>query len=144
MPLVLVGACFYGYEDFLDYLTNKKYETHIRYLKYIPTVDKLVLLKNANSFVFPSLYEGFGLPPVEAMRMGCPVLTSDVSALPEVCGDAAFYVNPSNLSGIVEGILEIVNNAALRDELVRKGYERSQHFNFNNYKQRLDNVLSNL
>lgn len=144
IPLVLVGALYYGQEDFIDYLTNKKYDAHIKYLKYVPTVDKLVLLKNANSFVFPSLYEGFGLPPIEAMRMGCPVLTSNVSALPEVCGDAALYVNPSNLASIIEGILEIVNNATLRDELVRKGYERSQYFNFNNYKQNLNNVLSNL
>lgn len=140
MPLVLIGSRGYGSRELKPFLMNSDHHG-IRYLGYVPTIDKLVLLKNATAFVFPSLYEGFGLPPLEAMQMGCPVLTSNTSALPEVCQKAALYVDPRSISSIAEGMLEIVNNATLRSTLIEQGHERAQYFSYDNYKDRLSKVI---
>jgi glycosyltransferase involved in cell wall biosynthesis len=138
MPLVLVGSLGYGSDKVKKII---KTNNSIRQIGYVSNLEKLVLLKNANLFVFPSFYEGFGLPPLEAMTMGCPVLTSNTSALPEVCKDAALYVNPNNLVDIIEGILELVNNSSLRSELVQKGYEVSGHFSFENYQRKIQEIM---
>ncbi|MDX2100495.1 MAG: glycosyltransferase family 1 protein [Leptolyngbyaceae cyanobacterium bins.59] len=139
-PLILVGSLGYGSQPLIPYLQNEDYYS-IRHLGYIPTVDKLVLLKNATAFLFPSLYEGFGLPPIEAMQMGCPVLTSNTSALPEICRDAALYVNPQRISEIAEGILAIVKQGSVRGELIEKGYQRAEYFSHENYQHRLSKVI---
>lgn len=150
LPLVIVGGIGTGSEDLGRYLANKKDSRYrkdkfsILHLDYINTVDKLVLLRNALAFLFPSFYEGFGLPPVEAMRMGCPVLTSNVTSLPEICGDAALLVDPHKISEIAEGIIEIVNNSSMREELKSKGATRSDYFSFMNHEERLDRVLRSI
>lgn len=141
MPLVLVGSLGYGSDKVKKLI---KANSSIKQIGYVSNLEKLVLLKNANLFIFPSLYEGFGLPPLEAMAMGCPVLTSNTSALPEVCKDAAFYVNPNNLVDIAEGILELVNNSSLREELIQRGYEVSDYFSFENYQKKLQEVIAKI
>lgn len=88
--------------------------------------------KKAALFVFPTLYEGFGLPPLEAMACGCPVVVSNTTSLPEVCGNAAVYVDPANVDSIAEGILKVLKDPKLRGELVAKGYERAKHFTWEN------------
>jgi glycosyltransferase involved in cell wall biosynthesis len=102
----------------------------IIFKKNVTEEEKCALMKKASLFLFISLYEGFGLPPVEAMACGCPVIASNNSSLPEVCGDAAFYVNPENHSEIAGGILDVLNNAELRNRMVNKGITRSLHFNW--------------
>ena len=102
----------------------------IVFKKNITEEEKCKLMRNASLFLFISLYEGFGLPPVEAMACGCPVIASDNSSLPEVCGDAAYYVNPENHKEIADGIMDVLNNEALRDRMVSKGITRSLHFNW--------------
>lgn len=92
--------------------------------------EKCVLMKKASLFLFVSLYEGFGLPPIEAMACGCPVIASNNSSLPEVCGDAAYYVDPENHSEIANGILEVLNNDELRNRMVNNGINRSMLFNW--------------
>jgi len=93
--------------------------------------DDLVLLYNAAAvFVFPSFYEGFGLPPLEAMSCGCPVVASNSSSLPEVCGDAAQYVDPYNIDDIVEGIYKVFSDDKLRKDLIRKGFLRAAAFSW--------------
>ncbi len=140
IPLVLAGALGYGQETFKSLLD----QDGIKFLDYIPTLDKLVLLKNATAFVFPSLYEGFGLPPLEAMQMGCPVLTSSVSALPEACGDAALYVDPLDCGQIAEGLQTLAENINLRQTLVEKGYGMVRHHSFASYTRRLAPILDAL
>jgi len=88
------------------------------------------LYRRCYLFVFPSLYEGFGLPPLEAMACGCPVVVSNVSALPEICGDAAYYVNPYNINSIAEGIKRVLDNKDLREELIKKGLNRAKAFSW--------------
>ena len=85
---------------------------------------------SAEALIFPSLYEGFGLPPLEAMSYGCPVVVSHVASLPEVCGNAANYVDPYNVESIAEGIYKMVTDEALRQDLIRKGHERVKLFSW--------------
>jgi len=90
------------------------------------------------------LYEGFGLPPLEAMACGCPVIVSDNSSLPEVCGEAAYYVNPHNPSDISEGIITVLNNKTLRNELINNGLVRAKQFSWTNSAKEHLNVLEHL
>ncbi|MBF2056328.1 MAG: glycosyltransferase family 4 protein [Cyanobacterium sp. T60_A2020_053] len=131
MPLLLVGSLGYGSEIF----TGKMQSEGIRYLGYVSNLDKLILLKNANCFVFPSLYEGFGLPPLEAMTMGCPVITSNISAIPEACGNAPLYINPNSIEDMAERILEIHDNYSLRKDIINKGYQQVKKYSLENYQR---------
>jgi glycosyltransferase involved in cell wall biosynthesis len=80
--------------------------------------------------VFPSLYEGFGLPPLEAMACGVPVVTSNVSAMPEVVGDAAALVNPENVFDIVRGMRDVLTNPDYRETLIERGRRRVREFSW--------------
>ncbi|HEV3197471.1 MAG TPA: glycosyltransferase, partial [Bryobacteraceae bacterium] len=82
------------------------------------------------AFVFPSRYEGFGLPPLEAMACGTPVVTSNVSSLPEVVGDAAVLVNPENVFDIARGIRDVLLDDVLRAELIRRGRDQAARFSW--------------
>jgi glycosyltransferase involved in cell wall biosynthesis len=84
----------------------------------------------AKVFVFPSLYEGFGLPPLEAMAHGTPVLASNTSSLPEVVGNAAVLVNPENVFEIMRALHRVLTDQALREKLKRRGYEQAQRFSW--------------
>lgn len=83
-------------------------------------------------FVFPSLYEGFGIPPLEAMACGTPVITSNTSSLPEVVGDAAIQINPYDVEKFAEEMYEVLTNERLKEEMIRKGLERSKMFSWEN------------
>jgi len=85
---------------------------------------------HSDALVFPSLYEGFGLPPLEAMACGCPVVVSNIASLPEVCGNAAFYVDPYNMESVAEGIYRVLMDESLRQSLIQKGLERAKLFSW--------------
>jgi glycosyltransferase involved in cell wall biosynthesis len=95
---------------------------------FVAQADLPALLSAADAFVWPSLFEGFGLPPLEAMACGAPVLTSNVSCLPEVVGDAALMVDPADTGAIADGLQRLATDAALRSELRKKGAARAQAF----------------
>jgi glycosyltransferase involved in cell wall biosynthesis len=86
----------------------------------------------ARVFVFPSLYEGFGLPPLEAMAHGTPVVTSNTSSLPEVVGNAALLVNPENVFEIRRGLQRVLLDSALREQMKQRGYEQTRRFSWTN------------
>lgn len=88
------------------------------------------LYQNAACLVFPSLYEGFGLPPLEAMTLGCPVVASDRASLPEVCGDAALLVNPDDHKALADAVRRIVTETTLRDETIAKGHEQARRYSW--------------
>ncbi len=98
----------------------------ITFTGYIPDEDLPSLYSGADAFIFPSLYEGFGLPPLEAMASGCPVITSNLSSMPEVCGDAAYYIDPESTESITDGIIKVLTDRDLREGLIRKGLERAK------------------
>ncbi len=99
---------------------------------------------HANALVFPSLYEGFGLPPLEAMACGCPVVVSNVASLPEVCGDAALYCDPMNPQDIADKIILLLNDDALRNNLRKKGIEQARKFTWEKCAEKTIEVINNL
>ena len=86
--------------------------------------------QGATAFIYPSLYEGFGIPPLEAMNFGCPVVCSNTSSLPEVVGDAAVFFDPSSDESMRVAIEDLLRNDGLRTEMIRRGYARVQHFSW--------------
>jgi glycosyltransferase involved in cell wall biosynthesis len=107
--------------------------------------EELVLLyKNASALVFPSFYEGFGIPPVEAMACGCPVISSNSASLPEVCGNASLYVNPDDINDIAEKMDRVISDITLRDKLVNKGKENIKRFSNEIFSNNINKVLTSL
>jgi glycosyltransferase involved in cell wall biosynthesis len=107
-----------------------KLHKHVRFLGYVPDDQLAVLYRLAAVFIFPSLYEGFGLPPLEAMASGTPVVVSNVSSLPEVVGDAAVLVDPHDIDSIVDGLRLVLTNPSRADDMRRKGLERAREFSW--------------
>jgi glycosyltransferase involved in cell wall biosynthesis len=120
-------------------------ESHLgEYVQFLGTVhneDLAKLYRGAVGFVFPSLYEGFGLPPLEAMACGTPVLTSNVCSIPEVVGNAGVLVDPLNVEAIANGIRCLVENADMRAKLRRSGLLRAQEFSWNQTARKTAEVL---
>jgi glycosyltransferase involved in cell wall biosynthesis len=107
-----------------------KLHKQVRFLGYVGDDQLAILYRLASVFVFPSLYEGFGLPPLEAMASGTPVVTSNVSSLPEVVGDAAVLVNPYDVDAIVDGLRRVLTDPVLAADMSRKGIERAREFSW--------------
>ena len=99
-------------------------------LGFVPTEDLVTLYNIASVFVMPSLYEGFGLPLLEAMACGCPVVTSKNGSIPEVVGDAAFFVDANDVNSIAHGITKIFTDTSLQKDLSAKGFKRAQKFSW--------------
>jgi glycosyltransferase involved in cell wall biosynthesis len=102
--------------------------SRVKHVGYVTDGELKALYEQAVCFVYPSFYEGFGLPPIEAMACGCPVIVSSVASLPEVCGNAALYCDPSSPRDIANKISSLLNNLSLRKELVNKGFQRVKAF----------------
>lgn len=99
----------------------------------VPEADLPALYRGASLFIYPSFYEGFGLPPVEAFSQSTPVIASRASSLPEICGDAALFVDPGELDDIAAALRRLLNDAELRAELGERGYQRSQDFSYERF-----------
>jgi len=106
----------------------KSMEKHIEFAGYVSEDQLVKLYQEALLFAFPSLYEGFGFPPLEAMAHGCPTVVSKVASLPEVCGDAAYFVDPYDEESIADGIYQVATNSTLREALIQKGLKRAKLF----------------
>ncbi|HSM77122.1 MAG TPA: glycosyltransferase family 1 protein [Bryobacteraceae bacterium] len=109
---------------------QSRVENSVRFLGFVPIDTLRVFYQSASVFVFPSLYEGFGLPPLEAMACGTPVVCSHFSSLPEVVGDAVVVVNPENVFDIARGMREALLDQGLRSQLVQRGLEQSRRFDW--------------
>jgi glycosyltransferase involved in cell wall biosynthesis len=105
-------------------------KNRIIFTGYIPDEDLSAIYSGATAFIYPSLYEGFGLPPLEAMQCGTPVITSNTSSLPEVVGDAGIMINPTDEDALCQAILTIIQDSQLRKTLSEKGRERAQQFSW--------------
>ena len=105
-------------------------QSHIRFLGNIPDEELVALYNLANVFVFPSLYEGFGFPPLEAMACGTPVIASNAASLPEVTGDAAYLVDPFDSRSLADAIVQILTNPSLADDWKQKGLARARTFSW--------------
>lgn len=128
--LVLCGPKGWHYKDIFKKIKELKLENEIIFLGFIPEEDLPFLYNVAQVFVYPSLYEGFGLPVLEAMSCGCPVITSNVSSLPEIVGNSAILVDSLNTEELEQAILKVIKNKDLRKDLIKKGIERSKMFSW--------------
>lgn len=130
LQLIIVGRKGWLYEEILDAPKDLGIEQHVKFLENVQDDELPLFYKHALMFVLPSLYEGFGLPVLEAMKQGCPVITSNISSLPEAGGDAALYVDPEDIDDIAEKITQLVKNEKLRKELVEKGKAQVKKFSW--------------
>ena len=116
-------------------------EGRVLFPGYVPDEDKAALLSGALAFAFPSLYEGFGLPVLEAQACGCPVITSTTSSLPEVVRDAALLVDPSDTAAIAAGMQRIATDHVLRETLIERGFANVRRFSWTTYAQSALSVI---
>jgi len=114
---------------------NENLKAKVDFTGHVSDLHLAYLYKHARAFLFPSLYEGFGLPPLEAMIFGCPVIVSKEGSLPEVCGDAAYYCDAYDVDDIAKGITNVLTDDLLRSDLIEKGYAKLKEYDwsvFNN------------
>lgn len=130
LQLVVVGKKGWLYEEILQTPERLGINDRVKFLHGISDEELTVLYKHALCYVLPSLYEGFGLPVLEAMKQGCPVITSKISSLPEAGGDAALYVDPKDTDDIAKKIEKLISDEGLRKDLVAKGYKQVEKFSW--------------
>lgn len=141
--LVIIGKLGWKYDKVLERIQTSPKAKKIVYLGYIPESDKPYIIKLSNVFAWPSLYEGFGLPVLEAMAVGVPVLTSNVTSLPEVVGDSALTVNPYQVADIKNGLQQLLDQPNLREQFIKKGLDRAKQFTWDHTAGVLATLLSN-
>jgi glycosyltransferase involved in cell wall biosynthesis len=130
LRLVIIGDTISQHPGVRQAVIKSRVEQAVRFLGFVPFDTLRCFYESAAAFVFPSRYEGFGLPPLEAMACGTPVVTSNVSSLPEVVGDAAVLVNPENVFDIARGVREALLNESLRAELIQRGRVQAARFSW--------------
>lgn len=130
LQFVIVGRKGWLYEDILKAPQKYGVEERVKFLDFVPDEDLPQLYHNAQCFLWPSLYEGFGLPVVEAMAHGTPVITSNTSSLPEAGGDAAVYVDPKDTDDIAKKLKEVLESKKLREDMKTKGKKHVATFSW--------------
>ncbi len=144
VKLLIIGEEISRFPNLRRLVHRHQLHGHVRFFGFVPDATLSVLYRLASVFVFPSLYEGFGLPPLEAMASGVPVVTSNVSSLPEVVGDAALLIDPLDPAALAAAMGRVLDEPALRADLVRRGYERAQTFSWKRSVDRLRQVYTEL
>jgi glycosyltransferase involved in cell wall biosynthesis len=134
--LVLAGKKGWKYESIFEAITRLNMQTKVIYVGYVNLAEKVYLLKNSFAFVFPSLYEGFGLPILEAMNMGVPIITANVASIPELVIDNALLVEPEDTISICKAMSKMVDNPNLRQDLAIKGRGISRNFSWTDCAQK--------
>jgi glycosyltransferase involved in cell wall biosynthesis len=140
LKLVLIGDEISKYTALRRAVHRHQLHKYVRFLGYLPEETLAVMYRLAGVFVFPSLYEGFGLPPLEAMASGTPVVTSNVSSLPEVAGDAAVLVDPYDPAAIADGIYRVLTDEQLRKDLRYRGVARAGMFSWEQSVRRVRKI----
>jgi glycosyltransferase involved in cell wall biosynthesis len=137
LRLIIIGDYLTAHPDLRRSVIRSRVQQKVRFLGFVPVETLRIFYRTASAFVFPSLYEGFGLPPLEAMAQETPVVTSNVSALPEVVGEAAVLVNPENVFDIARGIRQALLDEELRRRLITRGRERVAQFSWDRAADRI-------
>ena len=138
--LILAGGKGWNNEEIFTTAYRLSCRKDIIFTGFVSSEEKEALYRNAEIFVYPSIYEGFGMPPLEAMSIGCPVITSNAASLPEACGDAAEFVDPYSVDSIAEGMHRVLTNTERRKELILKGYANLRRFSWDESADKLINV----
>jgi glycosyltransferase involved in cell wall biosynthesis len=137
LKLIIIGDDLSGNPDLRRTVVRSGVQNDVRFLGFVPIDVLRIFYDEAKIFVFPSLYEGFGLPPLEAMVHGTPVVTSNVSSLPEVVGSAAVLVNPENVFEIMRALHRVLTDQALRERMKERGYLQATKFSWETSVQRI-------
>jgi len=140
--LVIVGDVHFGAEKFFAEVENSKFKDEILYLNHVGAEELSSIYSFADVFVYPSLYEGFGIPLLEAMSFGVTVLSSNAASLPEVGGDACLYFDPCDENDACDKILTILDNETERNELISKQKAQLDYFSWNNTAEQIMEVYS--
>lgn len=141
--LVIAGRPGWKNKKIFKDIKQSKKRNMIKYLGYLPEQDKPSVIKLSDALIYPSFYEGFGFQPLEAMALGVPVIVSQVTALPEVVGNAALLINPYNVGDLARAISEILTDSPLRQSLKAKGQERIKMFNWQNTARQILGFMNN-
>lgn len=128
--LLIAGRKGWLYQSTFDHVKKSGMGSEVDFLDFVPDADLPALYTACDAFIFPSLYEGFGLPPLEAMACSAPVVCSNSSSLPEVVGDAALLVDPKDVSAIAAAVERVITDRALREELRAKGMKQAAKFSW--------------
>ncbi|MGB3309794.1 MAG: glycosyltransferase family 1 protein [Nodosilinea sp.] len=128
--LVLVGQKGWQFEPIFEAIAASPWRHHIRHLDYLSDAEVAYYYSQADVFAYPSLYEGFGLPVLEAMTLGCPVVTANTSSLPEVAGDAALLIDPTSVEELTEALWQVIADRTLRQSLIDQGYCQAAKFSW--------------
>jgi glycosyltransferase involved in cell wall biosynthesis len=144
LKLLIIGDEISKYPNLRRLVHRFQLHQHVRFLGFVPDATLAALYRLASVFVFPSLYEGFGLPPLEAMAAGAPVVTSNVSSLPEVVGDAALLIDPMDAGAIAAAMARVLSEPQLREDLIRRGHERIKAFSWERSVARVRHVYGEL
>jgi len=144
VKLVIAGSKGWLYKDIFKVANSSFVKDDIIFAGFINDQDKPILYNSAELFVYPSFYEGFGFPPLEAMLCGVPVITSNFSSLPEAVGDAAVMVDPYNLDELAEAMQMVLADDKLRNILIQKGFERVKKFNWKKCAEETLEVLKSI
>ncbi len=137
LKLIIIGDDLSGHPDLRRTVVRSGVQNDVRFLGFVPIEVLRIFYDVAKLFVFPSLYEGFGLPPLEAMAHGTPVVTSNSTSLPEVAGNAALMVNPENVFEIQRAMQKALLDATLRERMKQRGYEQAKRFSWTNSVERI-------
>ncbi len=137
LKLIIIGDEVSRHPDLRRTVIRSGVQNDVRFLGFLPIDVLRIFYDAAKVFVFPSLYEGFGLPPLEAMAHGTPVVTSNTSSLPEVVGNAAVLVNPENVFELMRAVHRVLVDQALRDRLKQRGYEQASRYSWDASVERI-------
>jgi glycosyltransferase involved in cell wall biosynthesis len=141
-PLLIAGASGWKNHSIYEKAIKSKLKNQIKFLGYISKSDKSSLYSLAKLFIFPSFYEGFGFPVIEAMKIGTAVITSNRSSLPEICESSAYLIDPNNSYSLMLGIKNILENKTLREEYLKRGLMQASKYSWNDYaKNWLENLV---
>jgi len=140
--LILAGNSGFGYNKIKDRITNSNCCKDVVELGYISEEEKWELLKNADVFVFPSFYEGFGLPILEAQNSNVPVVSSNISSIPEVADGSALLVDPNNAEEIADAIYKLISDENFRNEIIKKGQVNVQRFSWEKCGKKIAELLN--
>ena len=144
LKLIIIGDDLSGNPDLRRTVVRSGVQNDVRFLGFVPIETLRIFYDAAKIFVFPSLYEGFGLPPLEAMAHGTPVVTSNVSSLPEVVGNAAVLVNPENVFEIMRALHRVLLDQALRDRMKERGYQQAEKFSWEKSVRRIQQAYGKI
>ncbi len=141
VQLVMTGKKDKAYPEIPQQIMDLSIADEVILTGFVSDEDLVSLICGAEAYVFPSLYEGFGLPPLEAMKLGVPVACSNRASLPEVCGDAASFFNPEDVEQMTEAIRKILDDKTFAKVLVQKGHENLKRFSWNDMSKQILNSL---